>query len=209
MGTLPGAFGLKLANIPLDNLRREFVTYRCLLAKPEFRAQFHPLSSTPIVTPYMTWYGMPDAFLTLLLQRAILGIEAYVAGAVFFELGVRARLSRDVLDCIHNPFRLGGRGTADNVYNRLPGLLSDEVTLQRTEPELWLTTQDFYTGIRNPLFHGYELSDTSAGAVANAYEQLAKLHKWVDSWHDFDLLLKQPGGDTAVPPSDPDELEGR
>jgi hypothetical protein len=195
VGTLPSRFGLTLANIPLDNLRTEFLTYRGLLSKPEFRAQCGPFGGAPIETPYMIWYGLPDTFLTLILQRAIVGIEAFVAGAVFFELGARGRLSRSVLDCIQNPFRLGGKSTADIVYNRLPALFTEEVSLKRTEPALWESTREFYSAIRNPLFHGYQLAHSSPEAVAGAYEQIAKLHMWVNSWHDFNELPQR--GDAA------------
>jgi hypothetical protein len=183
MATLPVCQGIKLANIPLDNLRMEFMTYRSLLAKPEFRACFDPVSPKPIRTPYMTWYGMPEPFLTHLLQNAIVGIEAYTSGAVFFELGDRGMLSRENLDSIKNPFRLGRKGTADNVYNRLPALVSEECSLKNSNASLWASTVEFYAGIRNPLFHGYQITETSVSAVALSYEMIAKLHMWVDSWH--------------------------
>lgn len=74
-------FGLRLQNIPLINLRLEFNHHFKLLSDPTFREEFSS-SVVPIQTKYLIWNGMPDAFLTLIAQRAILGVESYLPSAV-------------------------------------------------------------------------------------------------------------------------------
>src|SRR5687767_6967213 len=105
--------------MPTWNIRREFIEHREMLSDPEFRRRFSPwMANGPIESPYMTWYGLPDPFLTLVLQRAILGLEAYVSVAVYMEAGARVESLSELARFIRNPFDLGGRGTADTYYNR-------------------------------------------------------------------------------------------
>jgi hypothetical protein len=74
---ISSTFGLEIDKIPLINLRSEFNTYYHLFEDSNFTAQFRP-PYKPIESPYMSWYGMPWEFLTLILQRAVTGIESYV-----------------------------------------------------------------------------------------------------------------------------------
>lgn len=49
---------------------------------------------------------------------------------------------------------------------------------------LWETTKTFYKEIRNPLFHGSQIADsTNVESVLNAYEYKAEIYAWIDSWN--------------------------
>lgn len=188
-------FGMKFQNIPIINLREEFKNFYRLLSTEEFREKCQ-LPSKPIHTPYFVWLGRPAEFLTLLLQRALMGIEAYLPHAVLYQLAVTQPLTQDKTNRVQNPFLLGGRGTADNYYNRLPAMANQKYSLCNHNPQLWEKTRKFYIEVRNPLFHGQQLHNTDAILVFNAFDHIADLYEWIDSWHSLDETI--PGASAAL-----------
>lgn len=188
MGTLrSSAFDMQLSNTPLLNLRMEFNASLSMVRTPGFADAFCP-PMRAVSTRWMTWYGMPGPFLSLLVQRATLGLESYVPAMVFMLAGQRGMLSKEILDAIRTPARLGG-GTAEACFNKLPGLISDAFPLRIVNPALWERTRVFYREVRNPLFHGYEISgENGPRAVTNAIEHLALLYGWIDSWSDIEQV---------------------
>ncbi len=134
---------------------------------------------------------MPETFLTLLLQRAIVGLESYVTAAIYLEAGSRGLLDEDLLSKLRNPFLFGGRGTADNYYNRMPAIIDEQYSLRVVDNTLWEQVRVFYSDIRNPLFHGYQIASITSFPVSvlRAYEFIGRLYKWIDSWHDFEKFM--------------------
>ncbi|MBW1702408.1 MAG: hypothetical protein JRJ11_12140 [Deltaproteobacteria bacterium] len=185
-------FGLKLDNIGVLNLRNEFNTYYNNFMQNEFRAQFTG-PYREIRTPYLTWYGISDSLLTFILQRSILGIEAYIVAAVYFNLGSKSQLNDSAIKHLRNPFSLKGKGTADIFYNKLPSLVSDELCLQAYDGDLWATTKTFYTEVRNPIFHGYEIKSESIDNVPVLYRFLDRIYEWIDSWFDMEEIIPGTG----------------
>jgi hypothetical protein len=118
------SFGIKLQNCPLISLRQEFNANHWLVADPEFRSRFRPgARPEPIDSPLFIWLGMPSGFLTILLQRAFAGIEAYVVGAAYVQISNKGVSElKAAIEKLKDPFALGGRGVPDNYYNRVPAL---------------------------------------------------------------------------------------
>lgn len=169
------------SNIPLINLRWEFRDNYNILKDPCFRCCFKP-PLKPIQIPQLIWLGMPNDLLTLLLQRGILGIEAYIPGAVFHCLGYLGKLKEN-MKYIKNPFEIqGARGTASKYYHQLPSLVDSSFSLQSYDQQLWDLTCRFYKQVRNPIFHGKQITQGGPEAVLDAYELLAELYKWIDHW---------------------------
>lgn len=182
-------FGLRFTNVPLINLRWEFRDHYRLVNEPSFEDYFTG-SIRPIDSPYFRWLGMPDDFLTLILQRAILGIEAYLSGAVYVECGYRGTFTQELGAKIHNPFRLEGRKTVDKFYDKLPGLFDETASLKVANQKLWERNVDFYKNVRNPLFHGKQISNGNISGVREAFDHLAQLYEWIDTWHTPEKLMK-------------------
>src|SRR5262245_14561992 len=88
---------LKLGNIPLINLRNEFVLWDRWIRSGQLTVQLAQKGpAQPIQSPFLIWGGMPEDLLTLILQRTILGAESYIPFAVWIELGNTGRLTRDL-----------------------------------------------------------------------------------------------------------------
>ena len=174
-------FGLRLQNIPLINLRLEFNHHFKLLSNPTFREKFSS-SVVPIQTKYLIWNGMPDAFLTLIAQRAILGVESYLPSAVSHQAAKKGLLNQDLAKKIKNPFSLRGNGTVNNYYHHLPSLVNPSWSLKVADPPLWEITVRFYKELRNPLFHGNQIDDSGANGTLLLFQFVDKLYKWIDSW---------------------------
>jgi len=177
-------FNIVLNNIPHVNLRNEFARYYNVLNEKSFIDQFGG-EIKPIKTPYMIWYGMPNDLITLILQKVILGLESYLPGAVFFELGKVGRLKENI-EKVRNPFCLKGRGTVENYYHLLPCLVREEISLKNTDISLFNKTKIFYKEIRNPIFHGCQIEDQNVLGLKKIFEYLAQIYGWIDSWHKYD-----------------------
>lgn len=158
MGSRKGnqPFDLVWKNIAFIDLREEFRESFSLVRKRKFEKHFAG-QVIPIEAPTCTWYGSPEIFLSILLQRAVVGVESYLPTAVYFMALMNERTELLSHEGIRDPYALRGRGTADNYYNRLPSLYDPKFALQTFDVHLWEQTKQFYRDVRNPLFHGYEL----------------------------------------------------
>jgi len=172
-------FDVDLGNIPLIGLRFEYNAYFKLLQNGEFCQQFQG-KVKPIKTPYLVWLGMQDDFLTLIMQRAILGIESYLAGAVFIETGLLGTLGKDSIDKAKNKCR----SMVENYYHELPSLVNNEASLKAFDNKLWSKNKHFYSEIRNPIFHGMQLSNVKIEKFIKLYAHIRDLYVWIDTWHD-------------------------
>jgi len=176
---------LKFINIPLVNLVQECATYYHLIQDDQFCAQFKSAKAdVPIVAPYIRWYGLPGDLLTMILQRQILGIESYISGIVVMEVVRKNLVTPDITKKLKDPFSFGGRGTADNYYNRLPAVLDPNNSLRQSNPDLWQETRQFYKDVRNPLFHGKHIFNDDPKALLPPLELLKQLYAWIESWFD-------------------------
>jgi len=186
-------FGVVLNNIPLINLRNEFARYYTAFKDKGFLSQFGNKWSQPIKTPYMLWYGMDDDLISIILQRVIVGIESYLPVAAYLGLILEGG-TKDKIQKIRNPFDLGGRGTVDNFYNRLPALIKKEYSLKESNLNLFNKTKVFYKEIRNPIFHGYNLSVTNVRDLGELFKHLAEIYSWIDSWFNLNEVFPSKKG---------------
>lgn len=181
-------FKLKLAYAPFINVRNEFTAYYQQLDSKELREEVRSRSSD-IRTPYFTWHSMPEAFLTVLLQRVILGIESYIPIATRFELMLLGKDNQEIRGYISNPYTLRGNGTVENVYHLLPSLADESYSLKTKRPGLWEENKDFYREVRNPIFHGMQIESYHLHHLRRSFEHIKKIYVWVDSWHPPGKML--------------------
>lgn len=185
----PDSFGMKFSNIPTMNLRLEFNdTYRFVFSVQAEQALNGPVH--PVRTPMFIWGGMPEDLFTLLLQRAVLGVEAYLPGALMHAAAQLGVASKELFAKLHDPFSFGARSAATNIFHRMPAAVHEELSLKHLDQVLYEATVRFYREVRNPLFHGGQLeSHTSIASIRGAFEHLASLYEWIDHWHNPELLL--------------------
>ena len=173
-------FGLALSNIPIINIQEEFAAHKALLLDPDFRLKLSNMRDA-IETPYLIWKGLPKDLLTYFLLRAVVGVEACVSAAAKWEATARGVFTDELAEKMEHPGSLA-RSTANAFYNRLPSLLDQEYALVRSDPKLWEVTEQFYTEIRNPLFHGYQLDHPNADQVSEAFALLDSIQAWIETW---------------------------
>lgn len=190
-------FGLNFSNIPTMNLREEFnQTYTFVFSEEAIRALKPPIEA--IETPLFTWFGMPDEMFTLLLQRAILGVEAYLPFALKFKAAQIGTATEELFAKLDNPFSFGDRRAVTNIYHLMPAEIHSDLSLQHVDKALYERTQRFYSQVRNPLFHGCELQNTDVGAMRRVFDHVAKVYEWVDGWYDPELVMKGFGHVTGI-----------
>jgi hypothetical protein len=202
MGSRQGLkpFDLRMSNIPLMNLREEFRASVALVRQRKFEDYFAN-THIDINAPSCTWYGRSEEFLTILLQRAIVGIESYLPSAVSFTGAMRNRIDIIKSEAIRDPFVLQGRGTAENLYNRLPALLEPKLALKEYDARLWEKTRLFYREIRNPIFHGSELEPKKGEfrPIRAAFNHIENLYGWIDDWFSMRELADWAISNNAIP----------
>lgn len=188
-------FGLRFGNIPLINLRMEFNgTYEFLSSTDAEDCLRAPVK--PVRTRLFIWGGMPDDLMTLLLQRAVLGIEAYLPGALMMTSAALGKVSNDLVRKLKDPFSLGSRSAVNNIYHRMPAVVHPELSLRHHDGALYKRTQSFYREVRNPIFHGQQVANPSIQGMRDAFSHLAHLYAWIDYWYNPEQLIK--GGATLA-----------
>jgi hypothetical protein len=187
--TLADSFGLKFGNIPLINLRMEFnQTYEFLHSSEA--EQCLKGAIRPIHTKLFIWGGMPNDFMTLILQRAILGVEAYLPAALVQSAASLGNLSKELSEKLNKPFSFGSRSAVENIYHRMPAAVHCELSLRHLDQPLYAATLAFYRDVRNPLFHGQQLRDSEIDKIRNAFLHIAHLYRWIDYWFNPEKLIK-------------------
>ena len=182
-------FGLNFSNIPTMNLREEFnQTYTFVFSEKAEQALKPPIEA--IETPMFIWFGMPDDMFTLLLQRAILGVEAYLPFALKFKAAQIGCATEELFAKLNNPFSFGDRKAVANIYHLMPAAVHSDLSLKRADTALYERTKKFYSQVRNPLFHGCELQNTDVSTMRRVFDHVAKLYEWMDSWYDPELAVK-------------------
>jgi hypothetical protein len=118
-----------------------------------------------------------------------MGLESYVIGATYFELGARGTL-KDNLPYLRDPFSIpGDKGTAAKYYKLLPALAEESFSLPNSDEALWGEVKCFYKELRNPLFHGSQLDTQKQEDLVAVFELLASVYGWIDSWHDPNTII--------------------
>lgn len=151
--------------------------------KPPFR---------PIRVSFLIWGGMPWDLMTLLLQRAILGIEAYLPAALIETSAILGNMSAELFAKLRNPFSFGSKSAVANIYHRMPSAVHPELSLKNFDQELYERNVAFYREVRNPVFHGRLLYKPEISGIREAFLHLARLYEWIDYWYDPEKLW--PGG---------------
>lgn len=179
----PMAFKMSMQNIPIINLKKEFIQYHDFICSEEFKAAVFNSAVKPLQLPSMLWSGMPNDLFTLMTHRAIGGLEAYIVAAAEYELSKvgKADANRCGLD---NPFSLGS-GAVKVRYDCVPGLVGEHIMLSRMDQDLYKKTEEFYKEIRNPIFHGNQLvcSYENYPVLMDVFEHMRLLYSWVNEWH--------------------------
>lgn len=182
-------FGLKFSNIPLINLRMEFNHTYAFLHSPDAEECLKP-PVKPIRTRLFIWGGMPEDLMTLVLQRAILGIEAYLPGALMLTSAVLGNVSKELIAKLKNPFSFGSKSAVENIYHHMPSAVHPELSLRNLDEALYKRNVVFYRKVRNPIFHGQQVSQPSISSMCEAFLHLAHLYEWIDYWYNPEKLIK-------------------
>ena len=173
------------------NLRIEFnATYAFIHSLEAETALQPPLKA--IRTKLMIWGGMPEDLFTLLLQRSVLGIEAYLPGALMESAAKIGNLDAVLVARLRNPFSFGSKSAVANIYHRMPSAVHEELSLKHLNEDLYGRNATFYQRVRNPIFHGQQLATPKIEAIRTAFAHLAELYEWIDYWYEPESLW--PGG---------------
>jgi len=184
-------FELQFSNVPVVNLRREFLaTHQLIFSDRGERAIKMPIE--PIDAPLFVWRGMPEPCFTVLLQRSIAGVEAYLPAALIETAFIENRLSPDLIDKIREPFSFGSSTAVTNLYDLRPAAVRPDLSLKICSRVLYERTHCFYNQIRNPVSHGGQIANPTVTALREAFGHIAKLYEWIDSWYDLEHVW--PGG---------------
>jgi hypothetical protein len=185
----PPQFLLKFENIPLINLRMEFNSTYAFIHSQEADTCLKP-PIKPVQAPMFIWGGMPDDLMTLLLQRAIVGVEAYLPGALIHTSAILGSLTSTLSAKLQNPFAFGARSAVVNIYHRAPAAVHPELSLRHLDQDLYERNAQFYRLVRNPIFHGNQIRDAHISHVRGAFDHVAQLYEWIDYWYNPEKLVK-------------------
>jgi hypothetical protein len=173
-----------MSNIPIWNLREEFHLVGQLLSSENFPEVLRH-HERPIRTPLFDWHGSDNDLLSLLVQRAIQGVESYTRGAVWIKLCELGRMTEDLYAKTRNPFSIQARsGTAAAYFHHLPALIDPDLSVKVIDPEYWEKLAAFYKDVRNPLFHGSHFASGDVQNATEAFWHIEELYAWLDQWYE-------------------------
>jgi hypothetical protein len=69
-------------------------------------------------------------------------------------------------------------------------------SLKTIDKQLFGKTEELYKNIRNPIFHGKEISkvnETFIIGVVSFFDHISQLYDWIDEWHSLDAIWKSIG----------------
>lgn len=175
---------LAVSNVPLINIRTEFEQYLRLFTNTGFKQAVFGCRLRPVRIPSLTWNGLPNQLLTLMVQRTLVGLECYVAAAVEYELSKRGPLTPEGVSSLNNPLSLDRRAVVA-LYDKLPELLDASLKLSVRNAALFGGMKAFYKAVRNPIFQGGEIgvSGDDYDHIAAAFGLIADVYDWIDSWY--------------------------
>ena len=180
-----------MSNIPLWNLREEFHHVSEMLHSEDFVAALRS-HKRPVKTPILDWHGSGADLLSLLVQRAVLGVESYTVGAAWTKLIELGRMTTELNEKVRNPFSIKGKpGTASAYYHKLPTLIHPDLSVAVVDPEFWAQLEDFYKKVRNPLFHGSHFASGDIHNATKSFWFVEELYAWLDQWHKPEWLPGQ------------------
>jgi hypothetical protein len=181
---LDRASKIEMSNIPIYNLRHEFEEHLQCFRAPSFKELVFNCGAHPIRLKHFDWHGLPNDLLTMMLFRSISGLESYLGAAVDYELHRRGKMSEEARQALENPFLLH-RIAVFALFDRLPSLVDPAIVLSVADRELFETARTFYSEVRNPIFHGNQVSFSGDNfdSVAAGFELLAALYDWIDTWY--------------------------
>jgi len=81
-------------------------------------------------------------------------------------------------------------------YNRIPAMVDPKFSLRSRNKKLWKTVLRFYTEVRNPISHGYQLHDVAAESLQSSFKMFDQIYGWIDSWSDPNRIQRILGSTT-------------
>lgn len=197
MDAMKPPYGLHFENIPTINLRVEFDAARAFINSAEAELYMNgPVE--PIRAGHFYWIGMPEDLFTMLVQRAILGVEAYLPSALAYAAACLGKIDSVFFKNLRNPTSFGAKSMAANIYHRMPASVHEELSLQWLHQHLYEETVAFYRDIRNPIFHGKQIRSEDIAPIREVFKLITKLYAWIDHWHDPDKLVSRDGNLGAI-----------
>lgn len=185
-------FDPPMSNIPLWNLREEFYYTNQLLCSQGF-AEALKSGQRPLRVPILDWRGNDADLLSLLVQRAILGVESYTIGTCWITLSKLGRMTGALNEKVRNPFSIKPRsGTASAYYDHLPALIDSELSLRVVDAGFWGELKGFYRNVHNPLFHGSAFARADVHDAIKSFWFVGELYSWLDQWHKPEWVPGQP-----------------
>jgi hypothetical protein len=124
------------------------------------------------------------------MQRSILGVEAYLPGALFHASAVLGVATSELMAKLRAPSSFGSKSYVANVYHRMPAAVHPELSLKHLDQALFEHTVLFYQKVRNPLFHGKQFHKPKIEELRRAFQHIGELYQWIDYWHDPKKVFK-------------------
>ena len=109
---------MRLSNIPLINLRDEFMTYYLAFERKDIEDKVDKNMRLFADSFCLLPVARKETLFTLILQRVILGFEAFYKGAVFMVFGMRGADEETLRSLRQNPMQYG-RGYCNAAFVKL------------------------------------------------------------------------------------------
>lgn len=116
--------------------------------------------------------------------------DGYLPGALKHTSAVLGNLFTELFERLDRPSSFGSKSAVANIYHHMPEAVHPELSLRHRDQPLYEATIAFYRKVRNPIFHGQQLSAPDISHLQGVFLHVARLYEWIDYWFDPEKLVK-------------------
>jgi len=194
---------LEILNIPLINLRFEFFTYY---------DAFHKENIEEVIDKNIRLFNVPfcllsiqnkETLFTSILQRVILGFEAFNTGAVSEVFIMKGTDIETLRSLKQDPKHWSkAKSYCHAAFVKIPSQLNEDYRLDKSNRRLYDEVRRFYRDVRNQLFHGCQFRKIEIGEFKNFLTMYKGLYDWLCDWVqlEYEVVAKNTG--SPIPGND-------
>jgi hypothetical protein len=183
---------LEISNIPLINLRFEFLTYYDAFQKENIEEVIDKNIKLLNVPFCLLPIQNKETLFTSVLQRVILGFEAFYTGAASEILIMREADLKTLRSFKQDPRRWAkDKSYCHAAFIKIPGQLNEDYRLDRRNSRLYDKVRKFYREVRNQLFHGCQFNKIKIHEFQDFLRMYEGLCDWVQL--EYEVMGKSPG----------------
>ena len=185
---------MEILNIPLVNLRFEFLAFFRAFEKDEIEGIVNRNVKLLDDPSCLLRIHNKETLFTVILQRVILGFEAFYKAAVYEIFLLKGEDAKMLMRLKRDPKQFG-KSYCEGAFVKIPGRLNDNYPMDTTNAALYEEVSEFYKDVRNQLLHGGQFHKIAVSEFRRILNMYKGVYDWLCGWvqAEYDAIGKTTG----------------